>query len=172
MQITFNFFQLLYRSAIIKDNNIRFTPGTVYGEDTEFAHKALSFGDEIAINNEVTYYYVQHPSSAIKTTEYRRFDIVRIFEGLAEFYRENGKPEFADLIVTSRIPRAIFGNMNFFFYNGYDFDEVLAKMKELDLLEKLSKFQGDKKFKSKIRLFLLNPKLYYKTWRKLKNSID
>ena len=172
MQITFNFFQLLYRSAIIKDNNIRFTPGTVYGEDTEFAHKALSFGDEIAINNEVTYYYVQHPSSAIKTTEYRRFDIVRIFEGLAEFYRENGKPEFADLIVTSRIPRAIFGNMNFFFYNGYDFDEVLAKMKELDLLEKLSKFKGDKKFKSKIRLFLLNPKLYYKTWRKLKNSID
>ena len=172
MQITFNFFQLLYKSAIIKDNNIRFTPGTVYGEDTEFAHKALSFGDEIAINNEVTYYYVQHPSSAIKTTEYRRFDIVRIFEGLAEFYRENGKPEFADLIVTSRIPRAIFGNMNFFFYNGYDFDEVLAKMKELDLLEKLSKFQGDKKFKSKIRLFLLNPKLYYKTWRKLKNSID
>ena len=172
MQITFNFFQLLYRSAIIKDNNIRFTPGTVYGEDTEFAHKALSFGDEIAINNEVTYYYVQHPSSAIKTTEYRRFDIVRIFEGLAEFYRENGKPEFADLIVTSRIPRAIFGNMNFFFYNGYEFDEVLAKMKELDLLEKLSKFKGDKKFKSKIRLFLLNPKLYYKTWRKLKNSID
>lgn len=172
MQITFNFFQLLYRSAIIKDNNIRFTLGTVYGEDTEFAHKALSFGDEIAINNEVTYYYVQHPSSATKTTEYRRFDIVRIFEGLAEFYRENGKPEFADLIVTSRIPRAIFGNMNFFFYNGYDFDEVLAKMKELDLLEKLSKFQGDKKFKSKIRLFLLNPKLYYKTWRKLKNSID
>lgn len=172
MQITFNFFQLLYRSAIIKDNNIRFTPGTIYGEDTEFAHKALSFGDEIAINNEVTYYYVQHPSSAIKTTEYRRFDIVRIFEGLAEFYRENGKPEFADLIVTSRIPRAIFGNMNFFFYNGYEFDEVLAKMKELDLLEKLSRFEGDKKFKSKIRLFLLNPKLYYKTWRKLKNSID
>ena len=172
MQITFNFFQLLYRSAIIKDNNIRFTPGTVYGEDTEFAHKALSFGDEIAINNEVTYYYVQHPSSAIKTTEYRRFDIVRIFGGLAEFCRENGKPEFADLIVTSRIPRAIFGNMNFFFYNGYEFDEVLAKMKELDLLEKLSKFKGDKKFKSKIRLFLLNPKLYYKTWRKLKNSID
>lgn len=172
MQITFNFFQLMYKADIIKDNNIRFTPGTVYGEDTEFAHKALNYGDEIAINNEVTYYYVQHPDSAIKTTEYRRFDIVKIFEGLAEFYRKNNKPEFADLIITSRIPRAIFGNMNFFFYNGYDFDEVLAKMNELNLLEKLSKFEGDIKFKLKIRLFLLNPKLYYKTWRKLKNSID
>ena len=171
MQITFNFFQLMYKADIIKNNNVKFTPGTVYGEDTEFAHKALNYGDEIAINNEVTYYYVQHQDSAIQTTEYRRFGIVEIFEGIAEFYRKNNKPEFADLIITSRIPKAIFGNMNFFFYNGYDVDEVLARMKELGLFEKLSKFEGDTKFKLKIRLFLLNPKLYYKIWKKFKNSI-
>jgi glycosyltransferase involved in cell wall biosynthesis len=171
MQITFNFFQLMYKSEIIKGNNVRFTPGIVYGEDTEFAHKALNYGDTIAINNEVTYFYVQHSDSAINTTEYRRFGIVEIFENIAEFYKQNGKEEFSDLIITSRIPKAIFGNMNFFFYNGYDFDEVMAKMKELNLLEKLSKYQGDSKFKMKIRLFLLNPKLYYKMWRKLKNSI-
>ena len=172
MQMTFNFFQLMYRASIIKDNNVRFTPGIVYGEDTEFAHKALNYGDEIAINNNVTYYYVQHPDSAIKTTEYRRFGIVKIFEDIAEFYRKNNKPEFADLIITSRIPKAIFGNMNFFFYNGYDFDEVMGKMKEMDLLTKLSRFEGDGKFKLKIKLFLLNPKIYYKVWMKLKNSID
>ena len=54
----------------------------------------------------------------------------------------------------------------------YDFDEVISKMKELDLLSKMSKFKGDKKFEYKIKLFLLNPKLYYKSWKKLKNSID
>ncbi len=171
MQITFNFFQLMYKADIIKDNNIRFTPGIVYGEDAEFAHKALNYGEEITVNNEVTYYYVQHPDSAIKTTEYKRFAIVEIFESLAEFYRKNNREEFADLIITSRIPRAIFGNMNFFFYNGYDFDEVISKMKEMNLFEKLSRFQGDKKFKLKIKLFLFNPKLYYKIWKKLKNSI-
>lgn len=172
MQITFNFFQLMYRADIIKANNIRFTPGLVYGEDTEFAHKALNYGDEIAINNEVTYFYVQHPESAIKTTQYRRFDIVGIFENIADFYSKNNKEEFSNLIITSRIPKAIFGNMNFFFYSGYDFDEVMAKMRELNLFEKLSKYKGDFKFKLKIRLFLLNPKLYYKMWKKLKNSID
>lgn len=172
MQITFNFFQLMYKSDIIKDNNIRFAPGIVYGEDIEFAHKALSYGDEIVINNDVTYYYVQHPESAIKTTEYRRFGVIKIFEGLADFYNKNNKPEFADLITTSRIPKAIFGNMNFFFHNGYDFDEVMGKMREMDLLSKLSKYQGDGKFKLKVRLFLLNPKIYYKMWMKLKNSID
>lgn len=172
MQISFNFIQLMYKADIIKNNDIKFTPGIVYGEDTEFVHKALNYGEEIAINNSVTYYYVQHPESAIKTTEYRRFGIVKIFENIADFYRSNNKPEFADLITTSRIPRAIFGNMNFFFHNGYDFDEVMGKMRELDLLSKLSKFQGDSKFKLKIRLFLLNPKIYYKMWMKLKNSID
>ena len=137
MEITFNFFQLMYKASIIKDNNIRFTPGIVYGEDTEFAHKALSNGKEIVINNEVTYYYVQHSDSAIKSTEYRRFGVIEIFENLADFYNKNNKAELANLIITSRIPKAIFGNMNFFFHNGYDFDEVMTKMKELDLLTKL-----------------------------------
>ena len=62
--------------------------------------------------------------------------------------------------------------MNYFFYNDYDVDEVISKMKEMDLLNKMSKFKGDKKFAYKIKLFLLNPKLYYKSWKKLKNSID
>lgn len=172
MQITFNFFQLMYKASIIKDNNIRFSPGVVYGEDTEFAHKALFYGQEIAVNNEVTYYYVQHPESAIKTTEYRRFGVIKIFEDLVDFYKKNNKPDIANLIITSRIPKAIFGNMNFFFSNGYDFDDVMSKMRELDLLTKLSKYEGDFKFKLKIKLFLSNPKMYYKMWMKLKNSID
>ncbi len=172
MQMPFNFWQLMYKASIIKDNDIKFNQDAIYGEDTEFALKALVFGDEIAISNEVTYYYIQHPTSAIKTSEYKRFEVIEIFERLSEFYQNIGRSDLSNLIITSRIPKAIFGNMNFFFYNDYDFDEVLSKMKELDLLTKLSKFEGDSKFKYKIKLFLLNPKLYYKMWKKFKNSID
>lgn len=171
MQVPFNFWQLMYKASIINDNGIRFNPDYIYGEDIEFALKALSFGNEVAISNEVTYYYIQHDESAIKTSEYRRFEVVDIFENLAEFYRNQGKDDLANLIITSRIPKAIFGNMNYFFYNDYDFDEVMAKMQELDLLTKLSKYEGDSKFKYKIKTFLLNPKIYYKTWKKFKNSI-
>lgn len=172
MEMPFNFFQIMYRASIIRDNNITFTPGTVYGEDTEFAHKALSFGDTIKVSNEVTYYYIQHEDSAINTTEFKRFDIIEIFENLAEFYRGQNRDDLSHLIITSRIPKAIFGNMNYFFYNSYDFDDVIAKMKELDLFTKLSKYEGDSKFKLKTRLFLSSPKLYYKMWKKFKNSID
>lgn len=172
MEIPFSFVQLMYKADIIKDNSVEFSTEYVYGEDTYFALMALSYGDEIAISNEATYYYIQHSTSAVRTSEFRRFDIVEIFEQLADFYKKRGLNDLADLITTSRIPKAIFGNMNFFFYNGYDFDEVISRMKELDLLSKLSKFKGDIKFKLKIRLFLLNPKIYYKMWKKLKNSID
>lgn len=172
MEMPFNFWQLMYKASIIKENSIRFNPNLIYGEDIDFALRALLYGDEVAISNEATYYYIQHSQSAIKTSEYRRFEVIEIFENLAEFYRSQGRDDLARLIVTSRIPKAIFGNMNYFFYNDYDFDEVLSKMKEMDLLDKLSKFEGDNKFKSKIRLFLFSPKIYYKTWKKLKNSID
>ena len=172
MEIPFHFWQLMYKKSIIDDNNIRFNTDAVYGEDTEFALKALAFGSDVAISNEVTYYYIQRQDSAIRTTDFRRFELVSILENLAEFYKKLGKNDLADLIITSRIPKAIFGNMNYFFYNNYDFDEVLSKMKELDLLDKMSKFKGDKKFAYKIKLFLLNPKIYYKSWKRLKNSID
>jgi hypothetical protein len=172
MEMPFVFFQLMYKSDIIKDNSIEFPLEYIYGEDTYFALKALSYGDEIAISNEVTYHYVQRPDSAIRTSEFKRFDIVNAFESLADFYKKQGLNDLSDLIVTSRIPKAIFGNMNYFFYNGYDFDEVIGKMKELDLLSKLSRYEGDGKFKLKIKLFLLNPKLYYIMWKKFKNSID
>lgn len=172
MEILFNFFQLMYRADVIKQNNIQFTPGVVYGEDTEFALKALIHGDRIHISNEVTYYYIQRSDSAIRTTEFRRFDIVDIFENMVEYYRIRGKNDLANLIITSRIPRAIFGNMNYFFYSCYGFDEVLYVMKKRNLLSKLDKFRGDAKFKLKIKLFLMNPRLYYRLWFKFKNSID
>ena len=172
MQITFNFVQLMYKSDIIKNNSIKFPSDYIYGEDTYFALTALSYGDKISISNEATYHYIQHSSSAIRTSEFRRFDIVEIFERLATFYKKRGFNDLANLIITSRIPKAIFGNMNYFFYNGYDFNEVINEMKERDLLTKLSKFEGENKFKLKIKLFLLNPKIYYKLWKRLKNSID
>ena len=173
MEMRFNFFQLSYKASIIKDNNIRFTPGVVYGEDTEFALKALIYGNSMHISNEVTYYYIQRYDSAIRTTEFRRFDVIPIFENLATFYRIHGKNDLANLIIHSRIPKAIFGNMNYFFYSCYGFEDVMYVMKKKDLFSKLKRYDGqDEKFRLKLRLFLLNPKLYYKMWFRFKNSID
>ncbi len=167
----FSFCQLIYRADIIKNNDIFFDSKTVYGEDTEFALKALSYGDSVAFSNEITYFYIQHENSSTAKAGFKRFDFIKTLENLGNFYKSKGYDELADLITTYRIPKAVFGNMNYFFYNNYDFDEVISKMEELDLFTKLSKFKGEFKFKLKIKLFLLNPKAYYKMWKKLKNTI-
>lgn len=171
MKIPFNFVQLSYKADIIKNNNLRFRKDISYGEDTDFAIRALSYGDSIKISNEITYYYLQHQDSLINTSNLKRFDFIPVLEDLSLFFKNKNQKELADLIMTSRIPKAIFGNMNYFFYNDYDYDEVINKMKELDLFKKLAKFEGDRKFGLKIKLFLFNPKLYYKLWKKFKNSI-
>ena len=172
MEIHFNFCQLSYKTSIIKNNNIQFPKDIIYGEDTYFALKALNYGDKLHISNNITYFYTQHSESAISTSQFRRFEIVNAFEDLKDFYLNENKKYLAELITTSRIPKAIFGNMNYFFYNEYAFDEIMAKMEELNLFNKLSKYEGNLKFKLKVKIFLKNPKIYYKTWKNLKNSID
>ena len=171
MKIPFNFVQLSYKADIIKNNDLKFREDVSYGEDTDFAMRALSYGDSIKVSNEITYYYIQREESLISTSKLKRFDYIPVLEDLAQFFKDKNLNDLSELMHTSRIPRAIFGNMNYFFYNGYDYDEVIGKMNDLDLFEKLSRFKGDKKFSLKIKLFLLNPKLYYIMWKKFKNSI-
>ena len=172
MEIPFNFCQLSYKRDLIIKNNITFPENVIYGEDTYFALKALIHGANIHISNEVTYSYIQHSQSAIKTSQLKRLDIVWVFERLSQYYQKNNQLELANLVKTSRIPKAIFGNMNYFFTNNYDFDEIMAKIREIDGFNKLSKFKGSFKFKLKIKLFLISPKIYYKLWMRFKNSID
>lgn len=171
MKIPFNFVQLSYKADIIKKYDLKFREDVSYGEDTDFAMRALSYGDSIKLSNEITYYYIQREESLISTSKLKRFDYIPVLEDLAQFFKNQNLDDLAELMHTSRIPRAIFGNMNYFFYNDYDFDEVIAKMNDLDLFDKLSQFRGDKKFSLKIKLFVLNPKLYYIMWKKFKNSI-
>ena len=171
MKIPFNFVQLSYKTDIVKKHNLKFREDVTYGEDTDFALRALNYGDSIKIGNEITYYYIQHEKSLSNTSKLNRFDYIPVLEDLVTFFKKQNQNELAELVISSRIPKAIFGNMNYFFYHNYDYDEVIKKMKDLDLFKKLSNFKGDKKFSLKIKLFLLNPKLYYIMWKKFKNSI-
>ena len=59
----------------------------------------------------------------------------------------------------------------YFFYHNYDYNQIMDKMNQLDLFSKLKSFKGESKFRFKINLFLFNPKLYYKLWKRFKDGI-
>ena len=178
MEIPFSFVLMLYKKEIILNNDIRFNEEFNYGEDTEFAIRYLSNCDDVKFVNKYTYYYYQEEESISRFSSLDRFESVQLFEGLYDYFNEFSHPVFADLsekLIHSRIPKFIFGNMNYFFYNDYDKDEIFKKMDELDLFNKLKEFKvyskGDWKFKLKMVLFSLSPNVYYKLWKRFKNRI-
>ena len=178
MRIPFNFVQLLYPREIINRYNILFDEDSVYGEDTEFALKCLIHGKSIGISKDFTYFYLQHTGSVSHSISLQRFEYINTLENLQDYFTENNGDcqDLVDLIITNRIPKAIFGNLMYLFYEDKcSFDDIKNKMDELGLFNKLKKFlpydSQDKKFNIKIRLFLISPKLYYKLWKRFKNSI-
>ena len=178
MEIPFSFVLMLYKKEIILNNDIRFNEEFNYGEDTEFAIRYLSNCDDVKFVNKYTYYYYQEEESISRFSSLDRFESVQLFEGLYDYFNEFSHPVFDDLsqkLVHSRLPKFVFGNMNYFFYNDYDKDEIFKKMDELDLFNKLKEFKvyskDDWKFKLKLVLFSLSPNVYYKLWKRFKNRI-
>lgn len=178
MEIPFSFVLMLYKKEIILNNDIRFNEEFNYGEDTEFAIRYLSNCDDVKFVNKYTYYYYQEEESISRFSSLDRFESVQLFEGLYDYFNGFSNPVFADLsekMIHSRIPKFIFGNMNYFFYNDYDKDEIFKKMDELDLFNKLKEFnvysKEDWKFKLKVVLFSLSPNVYYTLWKRFKNKI-
>ena len=178
MQIPFSFVLMLYKKDIILKNNIGFNEEFNYGEDTEFALRYLSNCNDVKFVNKYTYYYYQEEESISRFRSLDRFESVQLFEALYDYFNEFSHPVFADLsekLIHSRIPKFVFGNMNYFFYNDYDKDEIFNKMDELDLFNKLKQFKAyskeDLKFKLKLVLFSLSPNVYYKLWKRFKNRI-
>ena len=147
MEIPFSFVFLLYKKHILLENNIRFNEEFRYAEDTEFAIKYLANCNEVKFVNKYTYYYYQEEASLRQTSSLKRFESVQLLDNLHNYFNglSSEDPIFEELgekLVHSRTPKFIFGNMNYFFYNDYDKDEVFKKMEELDLFNKLKEFKS------------------------------
>lgn len=168
MEIPFSFCQIMYKKELLKE---KFNEDFLYGEDTDFALRNLTYMDYLGICPEPTYFYRQRENSATKKADFKRFEVVELFESLADYYLKRDFDDLADLIKTNRIPKAIFGNLMYFFYHNYDYNQIMDKMNHLDLFSKLKNFKGESKFRFKINLFLFNPKLYYKLWKRFKDGI-
>ena len=180
MEIPFYFVQLMYKKDTVNKHNIRFSEGKSYGEDTEFALKALTHANNIGITHEFSYFYLQREDSVTSNSYLDRFGYVNTLESFSTYYESNcgninNIDEVNELINANRIPKTIFGNLMFLFYHDYPFEEIMKKMNELNLFDKLKTFKpmlkGDEKFYLKNKLFLLSPRLYYRLWKKLKNSL-
>ena len=183
MKIPFSFIEILYDVSILKENNIKFEKDYKYGEDIDFALKALFSAKTISIVDKTTYFYRKYENSASSKLGLNRFQLIAIYDNLTNYFKNNNKHFSKDeindlekLIKYNRIPKAIFGNLMYLFFNDYDIGDILNEMERLNLFSKLSMFKiaifNDILFLFKSKLFLANPSIYYKLWKTFKNSIN
>ncbi len=186
MKIPFRFCQIMYDKSVLDDNALKFSNNVSYGEDTEFALKSLVHIKNVGYTGKPSYFYLQNEDSSTSHSFLERFNFIKILEDLAVYYHDYDMPkdelinypyleELIDLINNYRIPKAIFGNLMYLFFRDYPFDQIMAKMKEINYSTKLRGFKPydktDLLFLFKTEIFLLSPKIYYVLWKTFKNSI-
>lgn len=80
----------IYRTDLIKNNEIKFSEGQIY-EDVIFAVKALYYSNKVVSVPNTLYHYIEHSSSSIKQkdkTGKKKEDLRKAYTQLQEFCRE------------------------------------------------------------------------------------
>ncbi len=82
----------IYKSSLIKENNIKFSEGQIY-EDVMFAIKALYYSNKIISVAGTKYHYVEHKNSLTKSkdiTGEKEKDLSQAYSELQEFCNSKG----------------------------------------------------------------------------------
>lgn len=166
MTITFSFCQIMYKKSILTDNKLFFNPQMKYGEDTDFALRALAHINQIAYVSEQLIFYVQREDSATSKSLFNRYNFINALDEIIFYFRSNNmQMDILKLIDTYRIPKSIWGNTIFLFDTDISHKEIINELKRRKLIDRLNSFEPvskkDYTFKTKIKLFTLSPNLYY-----------
>jgi glycosyltransferase involved in cell wall biosynthesis len=98
----------LYKTSIIKDNNLSFDSNRKYGEDMIFIVKALLCSNKITSVNEVLAFYVIWGSSVTNSVSLKHFDCYNSYVDLLEYVRK--KLDFKEIeafLTEYKIPYSI-----------------------------------------------------------------
>lgn len=106
--ITIGMGSALYRTSIIKENNILFDSSRKYAEDVVFTVKALLNMKKIISVNEALMFYVRWDSSVTNAISLKHLDCYYSFVDLLEYVKVHGDfKEIEKFLVEYKIPYAI-----------------------------------------------------------------
>lgn len=106
--ITIGMGSALYKTSIIKENNILFDSSRKYAEDVVFTVKALLNMKKIISVNEALMFYVRWDSSVTNAISLKHLDCYYSFVDLLEYVKVHGEfKEIEKFLVEYKIPYAI-----------------------------------------------------------------
>lgn len=151
------FWNGIYRKNIIKQNNIMFSPGIAYGEDSEFFGKyAYHCRKGAILLNRALYGYIQTEGSATHRVKYKIVENIQMFENVLAYWGDeySGDREYI-------IARAIWSTAkNFAIADTSLYNQFLAEYDVKSAMNYLKKIRDEKSVTLSATLFTISPKLF------------
>lgn len=173
--ITIGMRSAIYKTSIIKDNNLFFDSKRKYGEDMIFIVKALLYADKVISVNEVLAYYVIWGNSVTQNVSLKHLDCYYSYVDLLEYVRENKNLEKIErFLIEFKIPYSI---SHIFSVLGSDANfhkDLFDFLSKNDVRKYLNNYKIQKFDKNNIRYFvqckgmIYCPKVLIKIFNKIR----
>ena len=98
-----NICMMLFKDNIIQSNKLRFTPGCVRNEDTEFYIKYMTFEKNVVVSDFKGYFYRDNPSSAVHKFNEKALTFIEADQRMSDYLVEKGIVGKNNLIVAASV---------------------------------------------------------------------
>lgn len=174
-EITIGMRSGIYRTSIIKDNNIFFDTNRKYGEDMVFIVKALIEANRVISVNEVLAYYVIWENGITQNVSLKHIDCYNSYVDLLQYVREKGNlKEIEKFLIEYKIPYSISHVFSILSKDEKFHDALFKFLNDSAVKEALKHYKMQRFNKSNIRYFIQSegirycPKLMLKVFNKLR----
>lgn len=153
--ITIGMRSAIYRTSIIKDNNLFFDSKRKYGEDMIFIVKALLYADKVISVNEILAYYVIWGNSVTQNVSLKHLDCYYSYVDLLEYVRENTNLEKIEkFLLEFKIPYSISHIFSVLGSDSNFHEDLFNFLNKNDVKEYLNNYKIQKFDKNNIRYFV------------------
>lgn len=174
--ITIGMGSALYRTSIIKENNILFDSNRKYAEDVVFTVKALLNMDKIISVNKALMFYVRWESSVTNLISLKHLDCYYSFADLLEYIKSNEKgfEEIEKFLIEYKIPYAISHVFSMLSREEKFHEDLFAFLKKDDIRKALREYKIQRFDKNSIRYLIQCrgirhcPKIFSKIFARIK----
>lgn len=172
--ITIGMRSAIYKTSVIKDNNLLFDSNRKYGEDMVLIVKALIHANKVISVNEVLAFYVIWENSVTQNVSLKHFDCYNSYVDLLEYVRARGNlKEIEKFLIEYKIPYSI-AHVFSVLSRDRNFHENLFEFLARDNVKRdLRKYKLQRLDKSNIRYFIQCKAMSYfpKVFSKLINKV-
>ena len=156
-----NIWMMLFKNDIIQSNKLRFTPGCVRNEDTEFYIKYLTFEKAVVVSDYKGYFYRDNPGSAVHKFNEKALTFIEADHRISDYLIGKGIVNSDNLIVAASVEYFVYQTARQKNIEIYDRVHELYDVKSL--MKAMTKHPRLARKGVAIVYSILGKKLFYKT---------